>query len=299
MDVSLHAALPPIARARGKNRLKSLKLLTKFNLDCDQYFPLNWPLTVRTPAATRVGHPQPPPAQYDSPAAQAEPDPARNAGVRLGRSGAAVGGRGIQEGRAAGAPRQHEHGTVLRPGRDPEARREQSPGKRDDPALRGGDRHGHLLRRVADENPHPLQYCSGHQGPGGAPVHAPLGRVPRTPYRNEAALRVRGHAVDVRGNGAYHHASSARRPRAPCAFHAEAPGPARPNTQERAGFLPQSDAGNPVPPQAAGRLSASRFQLFPSTTRQPARMSGQNSSSKARLVNPPTSPFEKNTSISP
>src|SRR5437016_10761078 len=43
-------------------------------------------------------------------------------------------------------------------------------------SLRGRDRHGHLLRRVADEDPHPLQHRGGHQGPRGAPVHAALGR---------------------------------------------------------------------------------------------------------------------------
>src|SRR5439155_14105511 len=115
-----------------------------------------------------------------------------------------------------------------------------------------------------------------------------VGRISRAPSRAQAALRVRGDAAHVGGDGAHRYAASAGRARAPRALPAQAPGARGAHPEEGARGLPQSHAGDALAPQAEARKRLSSQET-----------SGQKRSASARPVMVPTRPLEKNTLISP
>src|SRR5690606_4006041 len=105
----------------------------------------------------------------------------------------------------------------------------------------------------------------------------------------QGALRVRGDEAHVGGDGAHHHAASAGCARAACALSPQAPRARRAHPEEGARRLPQPHARDAFAPQAKARR----------TLAIAAAISGQKSSTSARVVIPPTSFFEKKMLMSP
>src|SRR3954471_210010 len=82
-----------------------------------------------------------------------------------------------------------------------------------------------------------------------------MGRLPRSPRRDQGALRIRSDEADVGGDGAQHHAAPARRAGAPVALSAETPRARRPHPEEGARRLPQPHARDTLAPEAEARLA--------------------------------------------
>src|SRR6185369_2712659 len=232
---------------------------------------------------------QSPATQHPAPAVARKPAAERHAAGAMGGAGASADGGRISQGRPPGAPGRRGNGAVLHPGRHGQARGLESRGPRDDPALRRGDRDGHLVRRLAPAHPDPLLDRRSNGRAHRRTADAAVGRVPREIPERDVALRIRGDEADVGSDGAHHHAAPARCARASVALPPQAPGSGGADPEERTRRLPQPDAGNPFTSQAEARrsLEISRDS------------SGQNSRNRARPVIEPTSALEKNTDSSP
>src|SRR3954466_11683534 len=113
---------------------------------------------------------------------------------------------------------------------------------------------------MAAENAGALLDRGGHQGAHRRAADAAMGRVPGKEPRAQITLRVRSDEADERGDGAHHHAASARCARAPFALPEEAPGAGRQDPEEGTGRLPQPDAGNALPAQAEVRRDLTSSQ---------------------------------------
>src|SRR6185295_12527229 len=209
----------------------------------------------RLKSASNDGFSQPSPAQQHPPASAPEPAAARHEPGAVGGARAAAAGGRLPQGRPAGAPGRRGDGAVLHPRGHGEARGVQPRGPRDDPALRGRDRDGHVLCRVAAQDAGAVLDRGRDQSARRRVADAGVGRVPRPQPRAQGALRVRGDEADVGGDGAHHHAAPARRARTPVALSEETPRAGRPHPEERARRLPEPHARDAVAPQAEARLA--------------------------------------------